>query len=61
MTSKWIEEAEEKTIFSPNWGEAWTNLLPILERIDALLREAMNSTDLEHLHDRIEQETKNVK
>lgn len=56
MTSKWIEEAEEKTIWQSSWGDGWIELLPTLERIDKLLRKAMLSTDDENFSEQIRKE-----
>jgi len=56
MTSKWIKEV--KDVFTI--GFYLDDIFKILERIDKLLRLAMNSTDNEELHDKIREEIENV-
>jgi hypothetical protein len=56
MTSRWIKECDDETIFSTSWGDAWVELLPILERINKLLERAMLDTDDEILYEDIRKE-----
>lgn len=53
MTSKWIEELYEFNSYEDR-KYAWEQeIIPILERIDKLLRKAMLEVDNENLHDKI--------
>jgi hypothetical protein len=55
MTSKWIEEVENKADYYDR-SITLSLLIPILERIDKILRKAMYSTDDENLSDEIRKE-----
>lgn len=64
MTSKWIRILEKTRIVKDPIYLCdiiyWDSVIPSLERIDKLLREAMAGTDNEDLHDRIFKEIGNV-
>lgn len=54
MMSKWIEEIYNNSPYETDTN--WNEIVPILERIDKLLRQAMAETDNENLSDQIRKE-----